>query len=65
MLVHHVDDAPVGDVLNDQLSHGRQRLLVVERSGQHDARLSQKLLFLFNPPSLGNVLARYRADMSR
>ncbi len=56
MLVHHVDATPVGDMLNDQPSQARQRLLVVERRRQHDARLSQELLFLFDPSSLGDVL---------
>ncbi len=56
LLVHHVNGTPVGDILNDQPSHGRQRLLVVERSRQRDADLSQKLLFLFDPLSLCDVL---------
>ena len=48
ILVHHIDGTPVGEMLNDELSHGRQRLLVVERRRQQDAGLSQKLLFLFH-----------------
>ena len=56
ILVHHVNGTPVTDDLNGQLRHGRERLLVVERRRQQDARLSQKLLFFFNPASLGDVL---------
>ena len=56
MLLHHVNGTPVSDILNDQPSHGRQRLLVFERSRQRYANLSQKLLFLFDSLSLGDVL---------
>ncbi len=32
MFVQDLDDAPVGDITNYQLSDGRQRLLVIERA---------------------------------
>ena len=56
MLLHHVDGAPVSDILNGQLGHGRERLLVVERGRQRDADVGQKASFLFDPLSLGDVL---------
>ena len=55
MLLHDLDDAPIGEVTNDQLGNGRKRLFVIERSGQRDVRLRQKLSFMFNAPSLGNI----------
>ena len=59
MFVHHVDSTPVRDILNYQVSYGRQRLLGVKRSRQHHAHFSQKLLFLLKPLSLGNVSHRH------
>jgi hypothetical protein len=55
VLLHDFDDAPIGEVTNGQLGNRRQRLFVIERSGQRDVRLGQKLPFLFNAPSLGNI----------
>src|SRR4249920_1331685 len=52
VLLRAFDDAPIGEVTNDQLSNGRKRLFVIERGGQRDAHLSQKLPFLLNAPSL-------------
>ena len=59
MLVHDVDAAPVGEIPNDQMSDGRQRLLVIERGGQHGSRFGQKLLFLLEALALGDVSQRY------
>src|SRR4029453_8756790 len=55
VLVHDVDNAPIGEVTNDQPGNGPDRLFVIERSGQRDVRLSQKLPFLFDAPSVGNI----------
>jgi hypothetical protein len=55
VLLHDVDDAPIGEVTNDQLRKQSQASFVIERSGQRDVRLGQKLPFIFNAPSLGNV----------
>jgi len=54
-LLHDVDNAPIGEVTNDQPGNGPDRLFVIERTGQRDVGLSQKLPFLFNAPSLGNI----------
>ena len=43
-------------MLNDQPSHVRQRLLVFDRTRQLYADLGQELPFLFDSPSLGDVL---------
>ena len=51
--------APVGEIANYQMSNGRQRLLIVERSGQHGARFSQKLLLLLEALALRDVSQRH------
>ena len=62
MLVHDVDDAPVGEITNDQLSDGRKRLLVIERGGQHGSRFGQKLLLLFDALAFRDVSQRHGED---
>ena len=59
MFVHHVDSAPVRDILDYKVSYGRQRLLGVKRSRQHRANFKQKLLFFLKTPSLGDVSQRH------
>ena len=55
MLVHDFDHAPVGEITNYQMSNGRQRLLVIERGGQHGSRFGQKLLLFLDALALGDV----------
>ena len=64
VLLDDLDDAPVGEVTNDESSDGRQRLLVVERCGQHGSRLGQKLLLLLDALALGDVPQRHGEDES-
>ena len=42
VVLHDVDDGPIGKVTNDQLGNGPDRLFVIERTGQRYVCLSQK-----------------------
>ncbi len=54
-----LDDAPVGEITNDQMRDGRQRLLVVERRRQHGSRFGQKLLLLLDALAFRDVSQRH------
>ena len=56
VLAEEVDPAPVRDLRDGELGRGLERLLVVERSGEHPAGLGQEALGLLALLELGDVL---------
>jgi len=58
-LIHHVDGTPVGEILNDEPSQVRQRLVVIERGAQHGSRFRQQLPLLLEAHTFRDVSQRY------
>ena len=55
VLLDDLDQAPIGEITDNQMCDGRQRLLIVERRSQHRPGFGQKPLLLLDALALRDV----------